>query len=163
MPAQGGYVYQSVFEEKGIINMIRKLWDFGWGMYKKHEEGINYLIFGFVAFVLNMVLFFLFDDVLHMQELIANVIAWIICVIFTYFTNRVLVFKSQNKDVQSVGREFTQFVGARLGTLLLEEAVIFVGITLLHGNNMIIKLIGQVLVIVSNYVLSKLWIFKEKK
>jgi putative flippase GtrA len=53
-------------------------------------------------------------------------------------------------------------VGARLGTLLLEEAVILVGITLLHGNTMLVKLIGQILVIVSNYVLSKLWIFKEK-
>lgn len=142
---------------------MKKLWDFCWGMYKKYEEGINYLIFGFAAFVLNMVLFYLFVDVCHLQELIANIIAWIICVIFTYFTNRVFVFKSQNKDAQSVGKEFTQFVGARLGTLLLEEAVIFVGITLLHGNNMVIKLIGQVLVIVSNYVLSKLWIFKEKK
>jgi putative flippase GtrA len=61
-----------------------------------------------------------------------------------------------------VRTEFVQFVGARLGTLLLEEAVILVGITLLHGNTMLVKLIGQILVIVSNYVLSKLWIFKEK-
>ena len=72
------------------------------------------------------------------------------------------VFKSQNKDIQSAGTEFVQFISAIIGTLILEEIVIFVGITLLHGNNMIVKLIGQVLVIVSNYILSKIWIFKKK-
>jgi putative flippase GtrA len=141
---------------------MKKLWNFAWGLYKKYEEGINYLIFGFAAFVLNMVLFYLFVNVMGAQELIGNVFSWIICVIFTYFTNRVFVFKSKNKDTASVRTEFAQFVGARLGTLLLEEAVILVGITLLHGNTMLVKLIGQILVIVSNYVLSKLWIFKEK-
>lgn len=154
---------QSDEKERRGYSFMKKLWDFGWGIYKKYEEGINYLIWGFIAFLLNVVLFYLLVNVCYMQELIANVISWVICVIFAYFTNRVFVFKSQNKDAQSVGKEFMQFVGARVGTLLLEEAVILIGITLLHGNNMIVKLIGQVLVIVSNYVLSKLWIFKEKK
>ena len=72
------------------------------------------------------------------------------------------VFKSQNKDMQSAGTEFIQFISARIGTLILEEIVIFIGIGLLHGNNMIVKLIGQVLVIVANYILSKIWIFKKK-
>jgi putative flippase GtrA len=141
---------------------MKRLWNFGWGLYKKYEEGINYLIFGFAAFVLSVALFWLFVEPLGMQELIGNILSWVICVIFTYFTNRIFVFKSRNKDAASVRAEFVQFVSARLGTLLLEEAVIFVGITLMHGNAMLVKLIGQVLVIVSNYVLSKLWIFKEK-
>ena len=72
------------------------------------------------------------------------------------------VFKSQNKDMQSAGTEFIQFISARIGTLILEEIVIFIGITLLHRNNMIVKLIGQVLVIASNYILSKIWIFTKK-
>ena len=86
-----------------------------------------------------------------------------ICVIFTYFTNRTFVFKSQNKGTKDAGKEFIQFVSARLGTLVLEELVIFVGITLLGANSMIVKFLGQVLVIVSNYFLSKLWIFKKKE
>lgn len=142
---------------------MKKLWNFGWGIYKKYEEAMNYLIWGFIAFLLSMVLFYVFANVLGIQELIANIVSWIICVIFTYITNRTFVFKSKTGTLQGIGKEFTQFVSARLGTLLLEELVIFVGITLLHGNNMIVKFIGQVVVIVSNYFLSKLWIFKEKK
>ena len=142
---------------------MRKLWDFCFGIYKKYEEALNYLIWGFIAFVLNMVLFYLFEDILHIQELVANGIAWVICVIFTYFTNRTFVFKSQNKRTKDAGKEFIQFVSARLGTLVLEELVIFVGITLLGANSMIVKFLGQVLVIVSNYFLSKLWIFKKKE
>lgn len=149
--------------EKGNDRAMKKLWDFCWGIYKKYEEALNYLIWGFIAFVLNMVLFYLFDDVMGMQELIANGVAWVICVIFTYFTNRTFVFKSKNKGARDAGKEFVQFVSARLGTLVLEELVIFVGITVLGANNMIVKFLGQVLVIVSNYFLSKLWIFKEKK
>lgn len=143
-------------------NKMKKLWDFGWSIYRKYEEAWNYLIWGFIAFVLNMVLFYVFEDVLLIQELVANVIAWIICVIFTYFTNRIFVFKSQNTDSKDAGKEFVQFVSARLGTLVLEELVIFVGITLLAADSMIVKFIGQALVIVSNYFLSKLWIFKKK-
>lgn len=142
---------------------MKKLWDFGWGLYKKYEEAFNYLIWGGIAFFLSMALFYLFANVMGMQELIANIVSWVICVIFTYFTNRTFVFKSQNKGLANMGKEFIQFSSARLGTLVLEELVIFVGITLLHGNNMIVKFIGQVLVIVSNYFLSKLWIFKDKE
>lgn len=142
---------------------MKKLWDVCFGLYKKYEEALNYLIWGFIAFLLNMVLFYVFDELLSMQELVANGAAWVLCVIFTYFTNRTFVFKSSSKGAKDTGREFLQFVSARLGTLVLEELVIFVGITLLGANNMVIKLLGQVLVIVSNYFLSKLWIFKEKK
>ena len=141
---------------------MKKLWNLGFNLYKKYEEGINYLFWGFASFVLNMILFYLLANVCHIQELITNIISWIACVIFAYFTNRMFVFKSQNKDMQSAGTEFIQFISARIGTLILEEVVIFIGITLLHGNNMIVKLIGQVLVIVSNYILSKIWIFKKK-
>lgn len=141
---------------------MKKLWNLGLNLYKKYEEGINYLFWGFTSFVLNILLFYLLTNVCHIQELITNVISWIVCVIFAYFTNRMFVFKSQNKDMQSAGTEFIQFISARIGTLILEEVIIFVGITLLHGNNMITKLTGQVLVIVSNYILSKIWIFRKK-
>lgn len=142
---------------------MKKLWDFAWDMYRKYEEGISYLFWGGVAFVLSMVLFYIFANMLVLDEQIANVITWIICVIFTYLTNRTFVFKSKTTGAKAVTKEFVDFTAARLATLILENAVLFVCIDLLLWHNMIAKLLGQFLVIVSNYVLSKLWIFKKKE
>ena len=142
---------------------MKKLWDWGLGMYRKYQEAIDYLFWGGVAFVLSMVLFYIFANMMMIEEQIANVITWIICVIFTYLTNRTFVFKSKTKGMKAITKEFTEFTTARLATLVLENIVLLICIDLLLWHNMIAKLIGQFLVIVSNYILSKLWIFKKKE
>lgn len=141
--------------------MIKKLWDFGWGLYKKHEEGINYLIFGFLAFVLNYILYFVFADAFSMHYMVATVLSWVLTVVFAYWTNRTFVFKSQNKETASVVREFVSFIGARVATEVLEIVLMYVMVTLLSINDKISKLVCQVIVILANYVLSKIWIFKD--
>ena len=143
--------------------IMKKLWDFGWGMYKKYEEGINYLIFGFLAFVLNYVLYYLFSKVINLYYLVATVLSWALTVVFAYWTNRTFVFKSKNKDVKALFEEFASFIGARVATELLEVALMFLMVDCAHLNEFISKFVCQVLVIVANYFLSKLWIFKEKK
>lgn len=142
---------------------MKKLWNFAWDMYRKYEEGINYLFWGGVAFVLSMVLFYIFANIMMLDEQIANIITWVICVIFAYLTNRTFVFKSKTTGAKAVTKEFVDFTAARLATLVLENAVLFVCIDLFLWHNMLAKLLGQFLVIVSNYVLSKLWIFKKKE
>ena len=142
---------------------MKKLLDWGLGMYHKYQEAIDYLFWGGVAFVLSMVLFYIFANMMMIEEQIANVITWIICVIFTYLTNRTFVFKSKTKGMKAITKEFTEFTSARLATLILENIVLLICIDLLTWHNMIAKLIGQFLVIVSNYILSKLWIFKKKE
>lgn len=142
---------------------MKKLWDWGLGMYRQYREGIDYLFWGGVAFVLSMVLFYIFANMMMIEEQIANVITWIICVIFTYLTNRTFVFRSKTKGMKAITKEFTEFTMARLATLVLENVVLFICIDLLLWHNMIAKLIGQFLVIVSNYILSKVWIFKKKE
>ena len=134
---------------------MKKLW-------KKYEEAISYLFWGGVAFFLSMILFYIFANMMFLHEQVANVITWIICVIFTYFTNRIFVFKSKSKGWKKVGKEFFEFVTARVITLLMECVILFVFVDLLSCHNMIGKFIGQVVVIVSNYIFSKLWIFKKK-
>jgi len=141
---------------------VKKIWEWAWSIYRKYEEGISYLFWGGVAFVLSMVLFYVFANVLMIEEQIANVITWIICVIFTYLTNRTFVFKSKTTGIKAIVKEFSEFTTARLATLILENVVLFICIDLLIWHNMVAKLIGQFLVIVSNYVLSKVWIFKKK-
>ncbi len=141
--------------------MIKKMWDFGWGMYKKHEEGINYLIFGFLAFVLNYILYFIFADTIVMHYMAATVLSWVLTVVFAYWTNRTFVFKSQNKGTTSLVREFLSFIGARVATEVLEIVLMYVMVTLLSINDKISKLVCQTIVILANYVLSKIWIFKD--
>ncbi len=142
--------------------MIKKLWDFGWGLYKKHEEGFNYLIFGFLAFVLNYILYFIFADTLAMHYMVATALSWVLTVVFAYWTNRTFVFKSQNKDASSVVKEFVSFIGARVATEVLEIVLMYVMVDLMTINDKISKLVCQTIVILANYVLSKIWIFKDK-
>ena len=132
-------------------------------IYRKNKEAIDYLFWGGIAFFLSMILFYLFANVMNIYEQIANIITWVICVIFTYLTNRTFVFASNVKGVKNIFNEFMNFVTARLLTLVMENAILFVMIDLLTINNMISKLVGQFVVIVSNYFLSKLWIFKKKE
>ncbi len=142
---------------------MKKLWDFAWGMYRKYEEGINYLIFGFLAFVLNYVLYFLFSSAMQMHYMAATALSWVLTVVFAYWTNRTFVFKSTNKDAQSLGKEFLSFIGARVATEVLELALMFLMVDCVDLNEYLSKFACQVIVIVANYFLSKLWIFKEKK
>lgn len=142
---------------------MKKLWNFCWGMYRKYEEGINYLIFGFLAFVLNYILYFLFAGVLDIHHLVSTVLSWALTVVFAYWTNRTFVFKSKNKDAKSLREEFVSFIGARVATELLEVGLMFLMVDCAGLNEYISKFVCQVLVIVANYFLSKLWIFKEKK
>jgi len=146
---------------------MKTLWNIFLKLWEKYEEAINYLIWGGIAFVLSMGLYWLFVDIFGWTDWLANIIDWIICVIFTYLTNRTFVFKSTTKTIKGIFKEFTEFVSARLFTLVLEELIILVGGTLMGYNKgigaMVVKLIGQFVVIVTNYFLSKLWIFKDKK
>ena len=131
-------------------------------IYKKYKEAIDYLFWGGVAFVLSMVLFYVFANIMNIYEQFANILSWIICVVFTYLTNRFFVFQSKVKGIGKILLEFKDFVMARLLTLVMENVILFLMIDLLTINNMIAKLVGQFVVIVSNYILSKLWIFRKK-
>lgn len=127
-------------------------------LYYKYREAINYLFWGFASFLFNMGMFYLLSRVCGVNALTTNIIAWIFCVIFVYITNRLFVFESKNEKILI---EFLRFMSARVGTLLLEELILFAGITILQRDEMLVKLTGQIFVIGSNYVLSKLWIFKK--
>ncbi len=140
---------------------MKKLWDFGWGIYRKHEEGINYLIFGFLAFVLNYILYFVFADAVAMHYMAATGLSWVLTVVFAYWTNRTFVFKSQNKETKAVVTEFVSFIGARVATEVLELGLMYLMVDVMAVNDKISKLICQVIVILANYVLSKIWIFKD--
>lgn len=145
-----------------MIDKIKKL-------YKKYEEVILYLIMGVLATIVNLgvkyaLLFTILDASNGLELQIAVIISWIAAVLFAYFTNRTWVFKSKNTNKL---KEFISFVIARISTLLMEMAIMWFFVTFLKLDTdlwvIIWTIVAQAVVIVANYIFSKLFIFKEKK
>lgn len=127
------------------------------------KEVILYVVFGVLTTVVSLVTYYICvgtflnaENAIQLQ--IANIIAWIVSVAFAYITNRKFVFESTNKN--KLG-EATKFVTSRIATLLMDMFIMFLGVTLLKLNDGIIKIISQVIVIVANYVFSKIFVFKK--
>lgn len=142
---------------------MKKLFKCAWNIYKQHEEGMNYLIFGFLAFVLNYCLFYVFETWMHIDYMVATALSWLLTVVFAYWTNRTFVFKSKNTGKTNIFKEFCSFISARIATELLELLLMYLMVDLAHINSNIAKLIAQAAVIIANYVLSKIWIFKDSQ
>lgn len=135
-------------------------------LYKKYQEIINYLIVGVLTTVVSIVTYFLFSLVLDIENnilfILANVLSWICAVIFAYVTNKKFVFNTTTSNKKEEIKVFSMFVSSRITTLLIELAFMFVTVKIILINDKIAKVIAQFIVIVLNYVLSKLFVFKKK-
>ena len=129
--------------------------------YRKYKEPLLYLFFGGLTFFLSIGLYWLFAHPLRLAPLVANALSWIICVAFAYVTNRTWVFKEKAHDSRGIAREAAAFVLGRVATLVLEEAVLWLGISVLGVSDIAVKVVAQVLVIVGNYFISKLFVFRK--
>lgn len=127
---------------------------------KMLKELISYGIFGVLTTIINIVVFFLLDKLL-IPYTISTVIAWFISVLFAFYTNKKYVFKSSDNSKQALTKEVTAFYSSRILSLLIDLGLMSLLINLLGINNLISKLISNVVVIVVNYILSKLFIFKK--
>lgn len=150
-------------------NAIVRFWRWGWGIYHKNEELWNYLIVGCLTTLVSLVtkwslLFTVFSAENALQLQLAIIISWIIAVLFAYVTNRIYVFKSKNKNIL---KEMASFFSARIMTLLMEMFIMWFFVTLLKLNSdslvVIWTFLTQVLVMVGNYILSKIFVFKKGK
>ena len=135
-------------------------------LYVKYEEVINYLFIGVCATVISLVVYYacvltLFNPDNPILLQCANIISWIIAVAFAYFANRKVVFKSKNKNIKN---EVSKFVGARVVTLLIDMAFMWLTVSVLGFNDKIMKIISNIIIVILNYVFSKLFVFiKEAK
>lgn len=132
-------------------------------LYKKYKEVINYLIFGVLTTLISLLVYYISVNTFlnpknAMQLQIANIISWVVGVAFAYFTNRKYVFESKEKKQL---KEAGKFVLSRVITLLMDMIIMWLGVTVLHFNDKLIKLISQVVIIISNYVFSKVLVFKK--
>lgn len=128
-----------------------------------NREMISYLIFGVLTTVVNLVVFQLCDAVLGIYYIAANVIAWIIAVIFAYVTNKLFVFDSKSWELKLVVREVISFGSARILSLLFETGFIALTVEVMGMPKFISKIIASIFVVIINYIASKLFIFKKKK
>ena len=135
-------------------------------LYKKYQEIINYLIVGVLTTVVSIVTYFLFSLVLDIENnilfILANILSWICAVIFAYITNKKFVFNTTTSNKKEEIKVFSMFVSSRITTLLIELAFMFITVKVILINDKIAKVIAQFIVIVLNYILSKLFVFKKK-
>lgn len=138
--------------------------------YIAHQEGMRYLVFGALSTVINIITFALFSKILKgsnsfTDELvitISNVIAWVVAVLFAYITNKLSVFCSKTDNLKELIKEIIYFFGARIFTLLLETIFLNIFINKLHFNEIAMKVFSNIMVIIVNFIFSKLFIFKKK-
>ena len=128
---------------------------------KKQSELISYAIFGVATTVVGMVVYGVCNSAFEMHYLISNIVSWVIAVAFAYITNKMFVFKTRGMGFAQLKREITLFVSARLASLGIEELGLFILIGLIGWGELLAKLVMQVVVIVLNYIFSKLVIFKK--
>ena len=129
--------------------------------YKKHKEGLLYLFFGGVTTLVSFFVFWFFDAVCDLDPLLANLISWIIAVAVAYITNRTWVFAVHAAGARAISLEILSFYMSRVATFLLEEAILLVFVTWLDLPSMPVKIAASVLVVLLNYVFSKIFVFKK--
>lgn len=150
-------------------------------LWKKYKEMILYVVFGVLTTLVNIVVYGGMYDA-GCSNMTSTVVAWILSVLFAYITNKLFVFESKTLAAKVLFTEMVSFFLCRLATGLMDMAIMYIfvdmdvlkmmkfqwklnlGITELTIHfNMIVKILSNVLVIILNYVASKLVIFKKEK
>ena len=128
----------------------------------KHWDIFSYLIFGVLTTVVNYIVYLPLLNILQLSAALSNVIAWAAAVAFAYVTNKPFVFKSHDWSLRTVIPELSKFVSCRVASGAMETAIIFVAVDMLGWNGNIWKLVTSVMVVILNYVFSKLIVFRKK-
>ncbi|MGL5152624.1 MAG: GtrA family protein [Clostridium sp.] len=132
-------------------------------LLKKYKEIISYGVFGVLTTLINIIVYYVSTKLLGIDYLISNVVAWILSVLFAFITNKLFVFESKEHSFKIILREGSAFVSARLFSLIFDMGIMYIGVELLLMNDVVIKVLANIIVIVLNYFLSKYWIFRKKQ
>ena len=149
---------KDIFDKIMALPILRILNSF----YKKNKELLLYLFFGGLTFLVSISSYAVFNIRIGWNALTANIASWMLAVVFAYVTNRTWVFESSTDRGSNLIKEITSFVGGRIATLVFEELILFIFITELEMNSILIKIVAQVVVIALNYVISK-FVFRPQK
>lgn len=133
-----------------IRELVTKYWDI-----------VSYLFFGVCTTIVNYLIYIPCYNFLGMSATVSNMIAWVVAVAFAFLTNKPFVFKSHDWSAKTVVPELTKFVGCRIGSGAAETLILFLAVDLMGWDGNIWKLVTQVMVVVLNYVGSKLLVFRK--
>ena len=128
-------------------------------LYKKNKEIIDYVIVGALTTFVSIASYWVLRLIIS-NYMVNTIISWICAVLFAYFANRKYVFRSKSDKILD---EFSKFVGCRLLTLGMEIVLMYVFVSLFKINDMIAKIILQVIILILNYVFSKFFVFVKTK
>ena len=131
-------------------------------LFRKYKEVILYLFFGACTTLVKIIAYYICSHIFFMNVVPSTVIAWILSVAFAYVTNRIYVFESKADRLDDIIKEICSFVGCRLLTGGMDLLIMFVCVDIMHWNDMIIKVLSNILVIILNYLASKILIFRKK-
>ncbi len=138
-----------------LVNTVKAL-------LAKYKDIVLYGIFGVLTTLVNIVSYWIMAHPLHMGTMISTVLAWVFSVLFAYFTNRRWVFHSKAVGTKAIVKEIVSFFACRIATGVVDWGCMFLFVEVLYFNDVVIKVLANILVIILNYVASKLIIFKQK-
>ena len=130
--------------------------------YRKHQEGMRYLIFGALSTVVNIVSYTVLYYLFHISNAISNILAWVIAATFAYITNKLYVFNSKVNTKIELLKEILYFYGCRLLTLAIDEGIMIGTVDKLGWNALLMKIVANIIVIILNFIFSKILIFKKQ-
>ena len=134
------------------------------GLYRNYKEIINYLVFGVLATVVNFVSYYIFARIIGIDEVISSGLSWFASVLFAYITNKLFVFDSKTVTKKELIKECISFFLARvLSGILCDVGTFDVMVKVFKINDIIAKIVTQVMVVIVNYIFSKFIIFKNNK
>lgn len=144
-------------------NMIKLIEDYieednhtSW--FNKCREVLMYLVFGGLTTLVNIVAFFILRK-LSVSVYISNLIAWVVAVLFAFITNKLFVFES--KDKSKIGKELISFFGFRILSLGVDMGAMYLLLQVINTGEVFAKIIANIIVIILNYIFSKLFVFKK--
>ena len=143
--------------------------------FQKNREVLMYLFFGvmttLVSFLTAGISKYLLELIKYSDDntketvvaIVSTVISWICAVTFAYVTNRIWVFDSKVKGAKGILAEMVSFYGGRVFTLLVEMGMMWLGYSVMGINYWVTKIVANIVVLVLNYVISKLFVFRKNK
>lgn len=130
-------------------------------LYQKHRDVIPYLFFGICTTLVNIATYWIMAYPLNCNTIFSTIVSWIVSVLFAYITNRKWVFNSVSCGIKAISKEILSFFSCRLATGFVDLGCMWLFVDVLGLNDVFIKILSNILVIILNYIASKLFIFRK--
>ncbi len=131
-------------------------------LFEKHRDVIPYLFFGVCTTLVNLAAYWVAAHLLEWRVVPSTIFAWVLAVLFAYLTNRTWVFHSKAEAAGETAKEMIRFFSCRLATGIIDWLCMFLLVDILTWNDMAVKFFSNALVIILNYVASKLVVFRKE-